>query len=125
MALNCLTNPKNNGYNRINSDWGFRWLFLGSGKDKYVPWPDPGPVEKNGVLFAEMRELYEAFPDRFMIGMDVAHAPGMTPRTTASGPSAFVSFCLNSRRKPRAMNPESFNGHWILISLSKQERCHG
>ena len=36
-------------------------------------------IEKNGVLFPEMREVYEAFPDRFMIGMDVAHAPGMTP----------------------------------------------
>ncbi len=33
-------------------------------------------IEKNGVLFPEMREVYEAFPDRFMIGMDVAHAPG-------------------------------------------------
>jgi hypothetical protein len=34
-------------------------------------------IEKNGVLFPEMREVYEAFPDRFMIGMDIAHAPGM------------------------------------------------
>lgn len=37
-------------------------------------------IEKNGVLFQEMREIYEAFPDRFMIGMDVAHAPGMNPK---------------------------------------------
>jgi hypothetical protein len=37
-------------------------------------------IEKNGVLFPEMRELYEAFPDRFMLGMDVAHAPGMNPK---------------------------------------------
>ena len=37
-------------------------------------------IEKNGVLFPEMREVYEAFPDRFMIGMDVAHAPGMNPK---------------------------------------------
>jgi Tat protein secretion system quality control protein TatD with DNase activity len=36
-------------------------------------------IEKNGVLFPEMRELYETFPDRFMIGTDVAHAPGMNP----------------------------------------------
>ena len=36
-------------------------------------------IEKNGVLFPEMREVYEAFPDRFMIGMDVNHAPGMNP----------------------------------------------
>jgi len=34
-------------------------------------------VEKDGVLFPEMRAIYEAFPDRFMIGTDVAHAPGM------------------------------------------------
>ncbi|MFH1147779.1 MAG: amidohydrolase family protein [Pseudomonadota bacterium] len=37
-------------------------------------------IEKNGVLFPEMREVYDAFPDRFMIGMDVAHAPGMNPK---------------------------------------------
>jgi hypothetical protein len=37
-------------------------------------------IEKNGVLFPEMREVYEAFPDRFMLGMDVAHAPGMNPK---------------------------------------------
>jgi predicted TIM-barrel fold metal-dependent hydrolase len=33
-------------------------------------------IEQNGVLFADMKELYEDFPDRFMLGMDVAHAPG-------------------------------------------------
>ncbi|MDQ1331155.1 MAG: Amidohydro-rel protein [Thermodesulfobacteriota bacterium] len=37
-------------------------------------------IEKNGALFPDMREIYEAFPDRFMIGMDVAHAPGMNPK---------------------------------------------
>jgi Tat protein secretion system quality control protein TatD with DNase activity len=37
-------------------------------------------IEKDGVLFPEMREVYEAFPDRFMIGTDVAHAPGMNPK---------------------------------------------
>jgi hypothetical protein len=37
-------------------------------------------IEKNSVLFLNMRELYEAFPDRFMLGMDVAHAPGMNPK---------------------------------------------
>jgi len=36
-------------------------------------------IEKNGAIFPEMRELYEAFPERFMLGMDVAHAPGMNP----------------------------------------------
>jgi len=33
-------------------------------------------VEQNGVLFPDMKVLYEEFPDRFMIGMDVAHAQG-------------------------------------------------
>jgi predicted TIM-barrel fold metal-dependent hydrolase len=33
-------------------------------------------IEQNGVLFADMKALYEDFPDRFMLGMDVAHAPG-------------------------------------------------
>jgi Tat protein secretion system quality control protein TatD with DNase activity len=32
-------------------------------------------IEQSGVLFPEMRSLYEEFPDRFMVGMDVAHAP--------------------------------------------------
>ncbi len=33
-------------------------------------------IEQNGVLFPDMKALYEEFPDRFMLGMDVAHAPG-------------------------------------------------
>ena len=32
-------------------------------------------IEKDGVLFPDMKALYEEFPDRFMLGMDVAHAP--------------------------------------------------
>jgi len=32
-------------------------------------------IEQSGVLFPEIRSLYEEFPDRFMVGMDVAHAP--------------------------------------------------
>ena len=34
-------------------------------------------IEQSGVLFPEMKSLYEEFPDRFMVGMDVAHAPAM------------------------------------------------
>jgi Tat protein secretion system quality control protein TatD with DNase activity len=34
-------------------------------------------IERDGVLFPEMKSLYEEFPDRFMVGMDVAHAPAM------------------------------------------------
>jgi len=35
-------------------------------------------IERDGVLFPEMKALYEDFPDRFMLGMDVAHAAGNT-----------------------------------------------
>ncbi|MGW8247489.1 MAG: amidohydrolase family protein [Acidiferrobacterales bacterium] len=35
-------------------------------------------IERNGVLFPDMKALYEEFPDRFMIGSDVAHAQGNT-----------------------------------------------
>lgn len=34
-------------------------------------------IERDGGLFPEMKSLYEEFPDRFMVGMDVAHAPAM------------------------------------------------
>jgi len=34
-------------------------------------------MEVDGKFLPEMREIYEAFPNRFTIGMDVAHAPGM------------------------------------------------
>lgn len=34
-------------------------------------------IERNGALFPEMKSLYEEFPDRFMVGTDVAHAPAM------------------------------------------------
>jgi len=52
------------------------------GKSGYgIGWPRmeeyTALIEKNGVLFPKMREVYEAFPNRFMIGMDVAHARGM------------------------------------------------
>lgn len=55
------------------------------GKSGYgIGWPRmeeyTALIEKNGVLFPEMRNVYEAFPDRFMIGMDVAHAHGMNYR---------------------------------------------
>jgi len=32
-------------------------------------------IEQFGVLFPDMKALYEEFPDRFMVAMDVAHAP--------------------------------------------------
>ncbi len=34
-------------------------------------------IEQDGVLLPEMKSLYEEFPDRFMLGMDTAHAPAM------------------------------------------------
>jgi predicted TIM-barrel fold metal-dependent hydrolase len=33
-------------------------------------------IEHDGVLFPDMKAVYEEFPDRFLLGMDVAHAPG-------------------------------------------------
>jgi len=33
-------------------------------------------IEQDGKLYSDMKALYEEFPDRFMLGMDVAHAPG-------------------------------------------------
>lgn len=55
------------------------------GKSGYgIGWPRmeeyTALIEENGVLFPAMREVYEDFPDRFIIGMDVAHARGMNPR---------------------------------------------
>lgn len=32
-------------------------------------------IEQDGMLFPDMKALYEEFPDRFMLGMDIAHAP--------------------------------------------------
>jgi Tat protein secretion system quality control protein TatD with DNase activity len=62
--LGCMTNVGGRGY-------GIGWPRM----EDYT-----ALIEKNGVLFPEMREVYDAFPDRFMIGMDVAHAPGMNPK---------------------------------------------
>ena len=62
--LGCMTNVGGRGY-------GIGWPRM----EDYT-----ALIEKNGVMFPEMREVYDAFPDRFMIGMDVAHAPGMNPK---------------------------------------------
>ncbi len=37
-------------------------------------------IEQDGVLFPEMKALYEEFPDRFVLGTDIAHAPAMNLR---------------------------------------------
>ena len=37
-------------------------------------------MEVNGKFLPEMEEIYEFFPDRFILGTDVAHAPGMNAR---------------------------------------------
>ena len=34
-------------------------------------------MEEDGMFFPPMKKIYEDFPDRFTIGMDVAHARGM------------------------------------------------
>lgn len=33
-------------------------------------------IEQDGQLFPDMKALYEELPDRFVLGMDIAHAPG-------------------------------------------------
>jgi predicted TIM-barrel fold metal-dependent hydrolase len=33
-------------------------------------------IEQDGALFSDMKSLFDDFSDRFMLGMDVAHAPG-------------------------------------------------
>jgi len=42
--------------------------------------PDTAIMEVGGVFFPSMKQVYEDFPDRFTIGMDVAHARGMNMR---------------------------------------------
>ncbi len=37
-------------------------------------------MEEDGIFLPHMKQIYEAFPDRFTIGMDVAHARGMNSR---------------------------------------------
>ncbi len=37
-------------------------------------------MEEKGKFFPDMKDIYEAFPDRFAIGTDVAHARGMNMR---------------------------------------------
>jgi hypothetical protein len=46
-------------------------------------------IEEDGELFPSMLEVYESFPDRFMIGMDVAHAHGMNHRNYARRSNRF------------------------------------
>lgn len=46
-------------------------------------------IEQDGALFSEMKALYEEFPDRFMLGMDVAHAPGMNQQNYSRRVSRF------------------------------------
>jgi len=66
--LSSMTNVGKSGYGIAGADGGVH----------------RADREGRGAV-SKMREVYEAFPDRFMIGMDVAHAPGMNPRTTAAG----------------------------------------
>jgi hypothetical protein len=56
-------------------------------------------VEYNGVPLPEMRELYDDFPDRFMVGTDLAHAPIMTPENYEQRTERFRA--LLGRLKPQ------------------------
>jgi len=60
-----------------------------TGKRGYgVGWPRmeefSALIERNGMLFPDMKALYEEFPDRFMVGSDVAHAQGNTLKNYSS-----------------------------------------
>lgn len=97
------------------------------GKSGYgIGWPRmeeySSLIEKNGVLFPEMREVYEAFPDRFTIGMDVAHARGMNPTNYGRRSERFrkllgqltsktaTAFAERNVIKIFKLNREGFNG---------------
>ena len=60
--LGGMTNPP--GYRHYGSGWPRMEEFTSL-------------IERDGVLLPEMRALYEKFPDRFMVGTDLAHAPYM------------------------------------------------
>lgn len=76
-------------------------------------------IEKNGVLFPEMRKLYEAFPDRFMIGMDVAHAPGMTVENYGQRTNRFRE--LLAQLKPQTAAAFAEGNAVRIFRLDRQE----
>jgi hypothetical protein len=49
-------------------------------------------IEEGGVLYPEMKALYERFPDRFMLGIDFAHA-------FAANNERFYTFQVNRLRQ--------------------------
>jgi len=56
------------GMTNVGTDYGTGWPRM----EEFT-----SLIERDGVLFPEMKSLYEEFPDRFMVGTDVAHAPAM------------------------------------------------
>jgi len=56
------------GMTAVNTGYGTGWPR----KEEFT-----ALIERGGLLFPEMKSLYEEFPDRFMVGTDVAHAPAM------------------------------------------------
>lgn len=65
------------GHPNLLCDLGGMMATPDSGYGHY--WPRKTPwmhlIEAGGRPFPEMKELYETFPDRFLLGTDVAHTP--------------------------------------------------
>lgn len=53
-------------------------MNYGNGRPRMEPYT--ALMEEDGIFYRHMKQIYEDFPDRFTIGMDVAHAPGMNER---------------------------------------------
>lgn len=53
-------------------------MNYGNGSPRMEPFT--ALMEEGGTFYPDMKQIYEDFPDRFTIGMDVAHAPGMNSR---------------------------------------------
>jgi len=69
-----------NQYPKLMCDLGhmFNGPYIKGGYGKY--WPRETPwihlvQDEDGRIIPEMKALFEAFPDRFVIGTDVAHTP--------------------------------------------------
>jgi len=67
-------------YPNLMCDLGGMTATQAGGYGRY--WPKRTPwihlvEDGSGVLFPEMKELFEAFPDRFLLGTDAAHTPAL------------------------------------------------
>lgn len=59
-------------------------------------------IEKDGVLLPEVKALFEDHSDRFTVGMDVAHAPGMNARNYSRRVNRFRELLGQLKSKAQA-----------------------